>query len=416
LIPLILLQLVATWVFYNRHWEVVTERLTNSLRGEISTVIYMLERTETKSEREEVFKMARWTMGLLVDWKEGDLPAKRRRNFAFLDSRLAKALDKLDRPFAIDTRSTPGEAEILVQMEPGYLQVLVSRARLFSSTTYIFILWMVGASAILFGVAGIFLRNQVRPIIRLAEAAEDFGTGRSLEGYKSEGAQEVRQASRAFINMQHRINRHISQRTQMLSGVSHELRAPLTRMKLQLAMMQENEDNENLISDVQEMEAMIDGYLAFARGEGTEEATEIKIKDVVDEVIHGAVRSGQTIKRTSMPGTKLFAKRNAFKRCLTNLVSNAHRYGGDKAQISGGPDGKGWFLIHVDDNGPGIPAKQRGLAFQAFYRFDSSRNISTGGVGLGLTIAQDIANNHGGKLELSVSPWGGLRATISLPM
>ena len=253
------------------------------------------------------------------------------------------------------------------------------------------------------------------PSFALAEAAEDFGTGRSLDGYKPEGAQEVRQASRAFIDMQHRINRHITQRTQMLSGVSHDLRTPLTRMKLQLALMKENEDNDNLISDVQEMEAMIDGYLAFARGEGTEEATEVRIKSLVDEVIHAAARGGQDIKRTSMASAKLFAKKNAFKRCLTNLVSNAHRYGGTKTRLSGGPDGKGWFLIHVDDNGPGIPAKQRGLAFQPFYRFDSSRNVNTGGVGLGLTIAQDIANNHGGKVELSVSPMGGLRATISLP-
>ena len=202
----------------------------------------------------------------------------------------------------------------------------------------------------------------------------------------------------------------------MLAGVSHDLRTPLTRMKLQLALMQDNEDNQNLISDVQEMEAMIDGYLAFARGEGTEEATEIKIKSMVDDVIQAAVRSGQDIQRTSMASSKIFVKKNAFKRCLTNLVSNAHRYGGSKTRISGGPDGKGWFLIHVDDNGPGIPAKQRSLAFQPFYRFDSSRNISTGGVGLGLTIAQDIANNHGGKLQLSESPMGGLRATISLPM
>jgi two-component system osmolarity sensor histidine kinase EnvZ len=416
LIPLILLQLVATWVFYNRHWEVVTERLTTSLRGEIATVIYMAERTETQSEREEVFGMARWTMGLLIEWKEGEMPIKPLRRFAFLDSRLSEAMERLDRPFSLDTRSTPGEAEVLVKMDPGYLQILVSRNRLFSSTTYIFILWMVGASAILFGVAGIFLRNQVRPIRRLAAAADGFGKGRTNDRFKPEGALEVRQASRAFIDMQHRINRQITQRTRMLSGVSHDLRTPLTRMKLQLAMLEQSEDTDNLASDIHEMEAMIEGYLAFARGEGTEESVEIKIKRQVDEVIQDAIRSGQKITRASMASTRLFVKKQAFKRCLTNLVSNAHRYGGTETVISGGPTDQGWYLIHVDDNGPGIPESLRDAAFQPFYRFDDSRNISTGGVGLGLTIARDIALSHGGRLELSDSPAGGLRATISLPI
>jgi two-component system osmolarity sensor histidine kinase EnvZ len=288
------------------------------------------------------------------------------------------------------------------------------RRRLFSSTTYIVILWMVGTSLALLAVATIFMRNQVRPIRRLATAADEFGKGRDSDDFRIEGASEVRQAAAAFNLMRDRIRRQLSQRTEMLAGVSHDLRTPLTRMKLALAMMGDGPDVADLKGDVSEMERMVGGYLAFAKGEGREPAVEIDLSELLHEVVGAALREGANIQLDAEEDLRLTLRPEAMRRCLTNLIGNAQRhaksiwvaaaYHGDAVEIT------------IDDDGSGIPPDKREEVFRPFYRIDSSRNPETGGIGLGLTIARDVMRSHGGELTLSESPQGGLRASLRLPV
>jgi two-component system, OmpR family, osmolarity sensor histidine kinase EnvZ len=293
------------------------------------------------------------------------------------------------------------------------LDVGVPRQRLYSSTTYIFVLWMVGSSMVLFTVATMFMRNQVRALRRLANAAENFGKGRHVANFKLEGATEIRQAAAAFIIMRDRIQRQISQRTEMLAGVSHDLRTPLTRMKLALELIGDGIASEELKSDVSEMETMVQGYLDFARGEGTEAPIEVDLQSFLEEIVAAARRDGQSISLTAPVDYRLLLRPNAMKRCIGNLVGNACRHG-SHVWLTALP-ARGAIDIMIDDDGPGIPAEQREAVFRPFFRLDPSRNITTGGVGLGLTIARDIARGHGGDLTLETSPQGGLRTRLHLP-
>jgi two-component system osmolarity sensor histidine kinase EnvZ len=273
---------------------------------------------------------------------------------------------------------------------------------------------MVGTSIILLSIAIYFLRRQIRPVRRLAQAAESFGKGMQVLNFKPEGAQEVRQAANAFLLMRERIQRQITQRTEMLAGVSHDLRTPLTRMKLQLAMLPESEYAPGLRGDVSEMEKMIDGYLAFARGEGSEVSVLISLKSILEEVVEEACRHGADVVLDEVITDSVTVRRYAIKRALTNLVDNAARY---SQQIHVGVKKKnGMVEITVDDDGPGIPQVHREAVFKPFFRIDPSRNAETGGVGLGLTIARDVVRNHGGELLLGDSSSGGLRALMRLPL
>jgi two-component system osmolarity sensor histidine kinase EnvZ len=286
--------------------------------------------------------------------------------------------------------------------------------RLISSTTKIFVFWMVGTSLVLFAVAALFMRNQISPLRRLAAAADSFGKGRDTPLFKPSGATEVRQAAAAFMIMRERIRRQIQQRTEMLAGVSHDLRTPLTRMKLQLAMLGNDPEIRELQSDVTTMEGMIEGYLNFARGEGSEERIPTDIATLLEEIVYEAARNDIGVDLSVETGVELALARNAFKRCITNLIENAARYGGEIG-ITATRNGS-VLEITVDDDGPGIPEALREEAFRPFYRIDESRNPDTGGTGLGLTIARDIVLSHGGTLTLDESPAGGLRARIRVPI
>jgi two-component system osmolarity sensor histidine kinase EnvZ len=299
-------------------------------------------------------------------------------------------------------------------MTDSVLHLIISRKRLFSSTTYVFVIWMVGTSLILFGVATIFMRNQVKPIRRLAVAADNFGKGRDVTQFKPEGAREVRQAASAFLAMRERISRQISQRTDMLAGVSHDLRTPLTRMKLQLAMIKQTDGAKELSSDVDEMEHMLEGYLAFARGEGTETPRSSDVSTVLNEVVTQAHRKSKAVDLHTEGELIVPLRPQAFKRCMTNLIDNAIRYA-NHVTVRAGTRGNA-IEITVDDDGPGIPEDQREDVFKSFYRIDNSRNPETGGVGLGLTIARDVIRSHGGDITLSDSPLSGLRARVRLPL
>jgi two-component system osmolarity sensor histidine kinase EnvZ len=387
--PVMLLQAISAWVFYTSHWDTVTRRLAQSVAGDIAYVIR----------------------------QPGDIlpndPTITRQNL--VDRSLSKALeDALQRPFLIDSRSQRNFIEIHVQLAEGVMQAQVRRRRLFSSTTYLFFLWMVGTSLALLAFATIFMRNQVRPIKRLAQAADDFGRGRDIRDFRPSGATEVELAGHAFNLMRDRIRRQISQRTEMLAGVSHDLRTPLTRMKLQLALMGNAPEIADLKKDIEEMERMVGGYLAFARGEGTERAVDADLIELVSDAVNDARREGAAIDLAA-PAQKIMLplRRDALRRALANVIGNARRYA-TRIEVSLRSRDHSVDVV-VDDNGPGIPLARREDVFRPFFRLESSRNPETGGTGLGLAIARDIVRTHGGEITLHDSPLGGLRAVLRLP-
>jgi len=274
-------------------------------------------------------------------------------------------------------------------------------------------MWMVGSALVFLGVATIFLRNQVKSLRRLAAAADGFGKGRPVASFKIEGAAEVRQAAAAFLQMRDRIQRQIRQRTEMLAGVSHDLRTPLTRMKLALEILGDDAVIEEVKSDVAEMEHMINGYLDFVRGEGAEAPVETDVALLIEDIAATARREGTSLS-VALPAEFVIPLRpNALRRCLANLIANARRHG-NHVWLAGVPAAGGIDIV-VDDDGPGISPADRERVFLPFIRLDPSRSRTTGGVGLGLSIARDVARSHGGDIRLERSPQGGLRARVHLP-
>ncbi len=416
-IPLILLQLVTAYVFYERHWEAISWWLSTALAGDIAAVIESFERDANESNRAFVLDMAHRDMGLVVTWRPNvslprPLPLPHERQ---LEQALARALDeKVQRPYQIEYRQFAREVYIAIELPSGMLGITTSSKRLYSTTTYIFLLWMVGTSLVLFGVATLFMRNQVRPIHRLAEAADNFGKGLDVPDFKPEGATEVRRAAVAFKLMRARIERQIAQRTEMLAGVSHDLGTVLTRMKLQLAMLAESPEQAALKSDVADMEKMVEAYLAFARGESAEPPEETDLSAMIEEVAAGFRRNGKSLAIDVSRGIVVPLRQAAFKRCLMNVLSNATRHARNVWVAAEKHDHS--IDISIDDDGPGIPADQREAVFKPFFRLDPSRNLETGAAGLGLTIALDVMRRHGGDILLGDSAHGGLNVTLRLPL
>lgn len=416
LVPLVLLQVVSTWIFYDRHWTTVTRRLAAAVASEVSLLVNSGDAAQNALGMEWMISSAR-TLGLRFEFREGEVLQGRPTvsGGGILDTRLAAAMDHAvgGRPFEIDTWSHDRLVRMNVQMPDGVIEILVSRKRLFSSTTYIFVMWMVGTSIILFAVAAVFMRNQVRPIRRLAEAVDSFGKGRSVSDFRAEGAVEIRMAAQAFERMRERIQNALSQRTEMLAGISHDLRTPLTRMKLQLELLEGSDEVEDLKADVREMEVMIDEYLAFARGEGGEDVVETDIGEIVRSVAAAVAAGGGSLETSFEGDLRMPVRPNALRRCFTNLVANAQTHA-RTIRISVANRRTGIECL-VDDDGDGIPEESREDVFKPFYRLDVARNPETGGAGLGLSIARDIARGHGGDVTLGQSPMGGLRAAVHLP-
>ena len=311
---------------------------------------------------------------------------------------------------------TEGSSKLiaLINTKDGLFKFSTSTKNIFSSSLFGFIAWMVGTSLLLFIVSSLFLRTQARSIRQLAEAAEDFGKGIDTP-FKPYGSSEVRKAGIAFTKMKERINRQISERTQMLAGVSHDLRTPLTRMKLQLAMLPKNDENKEFVEDITEMEKMLDGYLAFVSGEGGEVNTFVDMNEMILSILN-KFRNSKTMIRytTNDQVSAIQGREQALKRAVTNIISNAFYYG--KTVSVGLESNNSKLEIRVDDDGPGIPEDKREEVFKAFYRIEGSRNKETGGVGLGLSIARDIIVSHGGTIELADSDMGGLRVLIRIPL
>ncbi len=417
MIPLVLLQIVTGIIFYDRHWSTVSRHRALDLVGEITLVKLLRSQADPRFSETELAYLAASTIRLEFEvTTEGPVIDGTFEPSGNLQKTLAVALDGPFRnAYIIDTDAQSKRVIIWIDTGDEILRVATDSERLISSTTRIFVAWMIGTSIILFGVATLFMRNQVRPIRRLARAAESFGKGHIETDLEPSGAAEVRQAAAAFLAMRERINRQVQQRTFMLAGVSHDLRTPLTRMKLQLAMLTNDDDAAEMAHDVTEMENMIAGYLDFVRGEGEEKTQTVRIDALIRDVAKNARINEKEIECGHLDITEISLRKEAFKRCLTNLATNGLRYGAEKVQISTNSMGDHIAII-VDDDGPGIPEAHRDEVFRPFFRIDTSRNIDTGGTGLGLSIAQDIVHEHGGKITLSESPMGGLRAEISLPI
>ncbi|HEV7873207.1 MAG TPA: ATP-binding protein [Enterovirga sp.] len=413
--PVVLLQSVVAYVFMERHWQLVTQRLSSAVTADIAAIIDIYESYPQDRDAETLSRIAADRLGLDMEIMEGAKlpPPGPKPFFSILDEALSDEIRRqIKRPFWIDTVGRSNLIEIRVALKNGVLRVMARRSQAYASNSHIFLVWMIGTSLILLTVAILFLRNQIRPIQKLAAAAEDFGKGREAE-FRPRGAREVRQAGHAFIEMKRRIERQIEQRTTMLNGVSHDLRTILTRFRLSLDLLEQNAEVEDLKRDVDEMSRMLEGYLAFARGDTGEQAVVTDLRLLLGEMQADAERGGHKTLLDIVGDPNVTVRADAFRRLLFNLVSNAARHG-ETIAISANHETR-WLVVNVDDDGPGIPPEARSEVFKPFVRLDEARNQDEGGSGLGLAIARDIARSHGGDVVLGDSPLGGLRATVRLP-
>lgn len=414
--PVVLLQSVIAYVFMERHWQTVTQRLSSAVSADIAMLIDVYESYPQDADTTTLSRIAAERLGMDLDIiPDSDLPAPGPRPFfSLLDNALSTELSQqVARPFWLDTVGRSSLIEIRIKLGKDVMRILTRRNSAYASNSHIFLLWMIGTSLILLTIAVLFLRNQIRPILKLADAAEAFGKGRDAD-FRPRGAREVRRAGNAFIEMKRRVERSIGERTTMLNGVSHDLRTILTRFKLSLALMERSSEIEALEKDVDEMSRMLEDYLAFARGDAGETAVETDIRSLLEELKSDAERQGHQTELTVEGDPLVVIRPDAFRRLLTNLVSNAARYG-DRIAIRATHDAR-YLIVMVDDDGPGIPPDQREEVFRPFFRLDEARNVDGGGTGLGLAIARDIARAHGGDIMLGDSPLGGLRATVRLPV
>jgi two-component system osmolarity sensor histidine kinase EnvZ len=418
ILPMVILQTVITYVFLERHWQLVTHQLSAALTQDIAAVIDIYNSYPQDKNEETLTRIAQERMKIDIEFMpKGPLPpALPKPFFSIVDIALSNEIRRqIGKPFWLDTVGRSNLIEIRIQLDNAILRVVAYRSAAYASNSYIFLFWMIGTSFVLIIVANSFLRNQIRPILRLATAAEAFGKGRDTE-FRPRGAREVRQAGYAFVEMKRRIERAIEQRTAMLNGVSHDLRTILTRFKLSLALMGDLPDAEDMQKDVAEMQRMLEAYLAFARGDMSEAAAEIDMREFLDELRADVERNGCEAEVSYAGDVKVTLRPDAFRRCLGNLIGNAQVHA-DKIRIDAQRDQR-FLTVHIDDDGPGIPADRREDVFRPFFRLDESRNQDEGvtGTGLGLAIARDIARSHGGDISLGDSPLGGLRATVRLPV
>ena len=417
IVPMVVLQSVVAFMFVERQWSVVNHYLSSAVTREIATLIDVYKSYPQGADRAQLRRIAQDRLGLVVDFlPETQLPPPGPKPFFLqLDATLSDEIRKqIGLPFWIDTVGRSSIVEIRIKLDNTIMRVFARRADAYDLNAWIFLAWMVATSLVVLTIAILFLRNQIRPIVRLADAAEAFGKGREVANFRPRGAREVRRAAAAFLEMKMRIERAIEQRTTMLAGVSHDLRTILTRFKLELAFLGDSPETEAIKKDVDEMAAMLEAYLAFARGDLGEQPAPTDMSAMLGELQADSERHGHraTVAFHSQP--LVTVRPAAFKRCLANLVSNAGRFASTVA-MTGHRDHR-WLTVTIDDDGPGIPSSLREDVFKPFLRLDDARNQDEGGTGLGLAIARDIARSHGGDITLGDSPLGGLRATVRVPV
>jgi len=415
-VPLLLLLLVTSFVFYSRHWEGISKRFARSFAGDLNAMVELLDHAANSDEQQLILRVADKNMDIKAKFypnkalekglKYSDLDLFDRKFYSFLQRGLKKKM-------AIMSSGREGLMVLHLSINDGVLEVTVPERRFFSLTTSTFLLWIFIIGLFLFGIAGIFLKNQVRFVSELSNAADMFGKGQDIVDFKPRGAAEVRQAGIAFLKMKNRIQRQISERTMMLAGISHDLRTPLTRMKLQLAMM-DGKDVEELNLDISEMEKMIDGYLAFIKGGGRGIAEPTEITPFIEDIVAKYKKQGAMIDLNIEDAATVKIRRSDFARAIGNIINNAVKYA-KNVTVLVRKEYDSLYII-ISDDGPGIPEDARNDVFKAFYRLDASRNLNTGGVGLGLTIAKDTVLAHGGDMFLGESSAGGLKVTVNIPV
>jgi two-component system osmolarity sensor histidine kinase EnvZ len=416
-LPVLVMQVFVTWTFFDAHWQTVNARLSEGLAGDIAWAVETYAEDPTPEGLETLAGRAERTLSLSIAWQEATtLPESVRRGpIGVVDRALEAALaSRLDRPFWFDTTRYPNYIDIRVQVGDGVMRIIAPRERAVATQAHIFVVWLLAATVLLMSVAILFIRNQVRAIERLAAAAEAFGRGETRERFKPHGAREVRAAARAFMDMRDRIQRHIDQRTALLASVSHDLRTPLTRLRLELALAPPFKRASAMQGDLDQMEHMIDEYLAFAQGEAGEASETLSVVGLLNQAADDARRIGAAIEVSVPEALTVNVRPLAFRRALANLVGNAAAHG-DAVRLSARRLPSGGTEIAVEDDGPGIPEDMHEEAFRPFSRLDASRNQNRKGVGLGLAIARDVARGHGGDITLDRSALGGLMARIRLP-
>ena len=410
--PLIILQLIITVIFYNRHWDTITRHRTIDFVKDITLVVESFEKNKSIENQkwtlnnvsEKLQLQTFYKKNVTLNLEQHELKPTKLKKY------LLENLDPLNKKFNLDINDKKKLITVMVELDEGVLEFRASKKRIYSSTTYIFILWMISASIILFIVALLFLKNQIKPIRKLAIAVDRFGKGKNIGNFKPSGAREVRRVSNAFKIMKERIENSISQRNKMFSSISHDIRTILTRMKLNLEL--HKLDKGGLKKDLVEMEQMVEEYLKYAKGEEKEKIQKINIISLINLIKKRY--SKKNIYFNNGKKINISVRLNSIKRCINNLLSNSLKFS-KNIKITCNKKNN-YVEIIIDDDGPGIPEKERKKVLQPFYRVEDSRNRDTGGIGLGITIAADIINNHGGNFFLDKSPLGGLRAKIYLPI
>ena len=417
LVPIILVQIISVIIFYERHWDWVSRHMSKNLAKDVGLLIDELGNEPSKDQRALSAIRARQYFDIIFYWLEGGILQPNQIIEPQFKNFRNSLQARIKEPFYLSTLENSRQFYVDIQLGNGIVRMHIDDKRLFVPTALTFIMWSIGTSVILFSIAIIFLRGQVRPILRLANAARQIGFGRDVDSFSVEGATEVRIAGRAFQAMRHRINKQISERTALLAGVSHDLKTPLTRMRLQLAVMEiQNDTKIEFEKELKELEEMIDGYLEFARDDREEQMVDASLFKLLQQASKTSDPSGEKINilppNNNIPIFPIQVQ--SIRRALINLLTNAIRYAGKAtAQIQIFDDHS---EVIIDDNGPGIPRDKRAEVVLPFTRLENSRNSKTGGTGLGLSIAKNSALNHGGELILEDSPLGGLRVRLLLPL
>ena len=412
--PTIILQIIITVVFYDSIWIKANKGLTRSLVGELKTLSDVYTGNDL-AQIEYLTGQFKFNFDFVINIKDEKLPTiSKERKFSPMDRSLRRELKSVfgNSNYWFDTIKYEDVVEIRVRSSDKTIQVLFPRERIAPSSVRLFIFWIIFPSILLISIAIIFLKNQTRPIVNLAKAAEKFGKGDFVSGIRPSGASEIRKAAYEFDRMAKRIDRHLKQRSEMLSGISHDLRTPLTRLKLQLAMLNQKELSSKMSKDIDEMEGMLNSYLQFAKSQVQEESMATNINELFDEISNE--KNSENLHLDLQVKIVLVARKNALKRCFNNIIENGLNYAKNVYIVNS--KSTNMLNIFISDDGPGIPLNQYKNVFKPFFRLDESRNLNHSGVGLGMSISEDIVKSHGGNIELSESKYKGLQVKISLPL
>ena len=412
--PIILLQIIITIVFFDSLWIKANKGMTHSLVGEIQT-LYDVYKNPDMGQKQTIINLYNKNFDFFIEFKKNEIIPKtvKERWYSPMDRSLRRELKSVfGSSYWFDTTTFKKLVELKIKYNDGVLQVKFPKNRIAPSSARIFALWITLPGLLLITIAIIFLKNQTRPIINLARAAEKFGKGEFIKEFRPSGAKEIRQAAYEFNRMRKRISVHLNQRSEMLSGISHDLRTPLTRLKLQLAMLKQQDLAKKMSDDIEEMERMLNEYLEFSRHQKSEETEVVNLNNLIKEIVKKYDLEKITARLEE--NLEINIRLNAVKRCLINLIDNSLAYG-KKVEIFTKKTAND-LVIFVDDDGPGIPENEYKNVMKPFYRIDKSRGQNKSGVGLGLSIANDIIRSHGGNISLEKSPFNGLRVKISLPL